>query len=253
MKLFIAILGLLVMSGFVLNRSYASIYRRIGEKHLINPSVSGIESIDAATSTVKRLKYVALGDSLTAGVGANRSKESFPYILSQRIAQSGRSVSLLNLGIPGARTQGVIDAQLQTAIAEDPDLITVLIGINDIHGFISAGQFRENTERIIDGLKEKTRAKIVFMTIPYLGTDGLMTWPYNWFYHIKTVEFNQVLKDVTQRKDLTLIDLYAATKDRSTYFSDYYSIDEFHPSTAGYKAWSDVIYADSDFRYGLSD
>jgi lysophospholipase L1-like esterase len=247
MKLLLAFLVLLLVSGFALNRSYASIYQKIGEKHLINPNSPGVYLIDEATSTAQRMKYVAIGDSLTSGVGTASSKESFPYLLSEKIAQSGRNIELMNLGIPGARTQDVINSQLQKIISDDPDIVTVLAGVNDIHGFVSGLTFKKNYETIIDELTSKTKAKIIIINLPYLGTDDLITWPYNWLYQIRTTEFNNIIYKIAQSRGLTLVDLYKATKDQSTHNSDYYSIDQFHPSAEGYKQWSAIIYTNVNF------
>lgn len=247
MKLFLAFLILLLASGLVLNRSYASIYERMREKALTNPNTLEEHFIHAAPGTVDKVRYVAIGDSLTAGVGATSSEDSFPHKLGEAIARSGRSVELMNLGVPAASTQNLIDSQLQKAVSADPDLVTVLIGTNDMQNLVSRKTFESNVERIADQLKSKTRARIILINLPYLGTDDLITWPFNWIYRFRITEFNNILKKIAESKGLSFIDLNKATKDQSARRSDYYSIDEFHPSAKGYKQWSEVIYTQANF------
>lgn len=248
MKRFFALLLLLLASGLALNRSYASIYRNIREKHLVNPNDLGEYRLAAATGTAQTIKYVALGDSLTAGVGATSSKDSFPYKVGAALARSGKNIELVNRGVPGAKTQDVIDSQLQEALSDTPDIVTVLIGVNDIQGFVSSETFKRNEETIIDTLTSKTRAKIIIINIPYLGTDDLIAWPFRWLYRRRTAEFNIILADIAKNKGLTLIDLNEATKGQSARNSRYYSTDQFHPSAEGYKEWSEIIYAHGVFK-----
>ncbi len=247
MRLFFAFLVVLLLSGFFLNRSYAKIYQKLDEAHLTSPSSVEQYLIGESTSTLSRITYVAIGDSLTAGVGVTSSTDTFPYLLSKKWATSGKNIELLNLAVPGARSQDVIDSQLQKTIDTDPDIVTVLIGINDIQGFVSADTFKQNEEKIINELTSRTDAKIILVNIPYLGTDDLIPWPYNWIYHIRTREFNDIIKNIAQKKNLILVDLYTATKEQSTRHSEYYSVDQLHPSAKGYKQWSDIIYANTNF------
>lgn len=247
MKLLFVIVLFLLAGGFALNRSYASIYQKIAEQHLINPNTPGAYSINTSPSTTKRLRYVAIGDSLTAGVGTTGNEESFPYLLSKAIARSGRNVELMNLGVPAAGTQDVIDSQLQKAISNNPDIVTILIGINDVQNFVSRGTFRRNIERIIDTIQGKTKARIVVINLPFLGTDDLVTRPFRWVYRLRVAAFNRILEQVAANKGPTLVDLNKATRDQTARSSDYYSIDQFHPSAKGYQQWSDIIYAHASF------
>lgn len=247
MKPLLVFLLVLLAGGFALNRSYASIYQKIAEQHLINPNTPGAYSINTSPSTTKRVRYVAIGDSLTAGVGTTGNEESFPYLLSKAIARSGRNVELVNLAVPAAGTQDVIDSQLQKAISDTPDVVTMLIGINDVQNFVSREVFRRNIEWIIDTIQSKTKAKIVVINLPFLGTDDLVTWPFRWAYRLRVTAFNRILEQITKNKGLTLIDLNKATQDKAAHNSDYYSIDQFHPSAKGYQQWSDIIYTDTSF------
>ncbi|HEY6761576.1 MAG TPA: SGNH/GDSL hydrolase family protein [Baekduia sp.] len=80
-------------------------------------------------------KYVALGDSYSAGNGANstnldstcnRNTYAYPYLLAQQ-----KSLALTFVACAGAVTSDVINSQV-TSITSDTRLVTLTIGGNDI-------------------------------------------------------------------------------------------------------------------------
>jgi lysophospholipase L1-like esterase len=86
-------------------------------------------------------RYVALGDSFTEGVGdidpslpngvrgwADRVAE----VLAAHARARGKEFGYANLAIRGRKLDGVLDEQLEPAIAMRPDLITIYAGANDI-------------------------------------------------------------------------------------------------------------------------
>lgn len=244
MKIFLIILLILIIV-ILLNRSYSAIYDQIGQKHLPNPIANSdghynIPEEVAASPSGHQVKYIALGDSLTAGVGTDSYQDSFPYLISEKLAKDGNQVELINFGIPGARIKDVAERELPIVILEQPDIITLLIGVNDVHGFVSGENFKKSFTEIVDTLVFKTESKIIIINIPYLGSDNLIRWPYNLLYRARTEQFNKIIKKITAEKNLELIDLYDYAKKTASE-KDYYAIDEFHPSKKGYRLWSTII------------
>jgi lysophospholipase L1-like esterase len=78
--------------------------------------------------------WVALGDSMSQGIGARDISGGWVGQLHRQLADGAKSYRLVNLSVTGARVQNVIDTQLAqlTAIGVVPDLVTVLIGANDM-------------------------------------------------------------------------------------------------------------------------
>ena len=124
----------------------------------------------AATSST--LIYVSLGDSLTAGVGTTDYSQTYPYLIAEKMAGTSTKVIHYNASYPGARTHDILDHLLVNAISQKPDVVTLLIGTNDIHGHVSKKVFRETYEAIISELINKTQAKINVTSIPFIGTDS---------------------------------------------------------------------------------
>lgn len=235
---------IIIAIGVYLNRAYARIYNEIDRAALKSPDIKRTYLIGNAMTTTEQIIYAALGDSLTAGVGADKYEQSFPYQLAQKIQHDQKQIKLLNWSVPGAKTEDVIDTQLNQAIAADPDIITVLIGVNDIHGQVAAAQFQQNYETILDRLARQTRARIYAINIPYIGAETLLLPPYSYYYDFQTKQHNEIIKNLCDRHQVEYIDLYAPTAEIFRRAGPHYSGDLFHPSAEGYSLWAQIIYDD---------
>ena len=219
------------------------IYKRIGDVSLKPSDIKGEYLINSKTVSEKKIVYTALGDSLTAGVGILKYEDSFPYQLAQNISDSNTAnVVLLDRAYPGAKTSDLIKNLLTTTINDNPDVITLLVGVNDIHNNVSKNEFAKNYAEILKQLKEGTKAKIFVINLPYLGADSLLLPPYNFYFNYQTKEYNKIIKKLAQENNVEYVDLYTSTQSM---FKDpvLYSPDLFHPSAKGYKLWSEIIYA----------
>ncbi|HEY3982095.1 MAG TPA: SGNH/GDSL hydrolase family protein [Streptosporangiaceae bacterium] len=78
--------------------------------------------------------WAALGDSMTQGIGAAGISGGWVSQLHDQLAAQGRRFRLVNLSVTGARVGDVVDDQLPRleALGVTPDLVTVLIGANDM-------------------------------------------------------------------------------------------------------------------------
>ncbi len=87
----------------------------------------------ARTETRKRLRFVALGDSLTEGVGdpVDGAWRGWAALLAEGLAADEASVEFRNLAVSGAQTADVRRRQLPAALALRPDLVSVVVGVND--------------------------------------------------------------------------------------------------------------------------
>ncbi len=186
--------------------------------------------------------YVVLGDSLGAGVGAQTVEETYPYLLAKKLSDTYQKIELVNLAVPGAVSKEVLDGQLTKALTENPDYISLLIGINDIHNRVPLATFRQTYQNILDSLESNTQAKIVVINLPYLGSKTAMRFPFNVILATRTREFNKVIKSLVDQHNprFVLVDLYSATEEARDH-QDYYAKDNFHPSGEGYLFWSKAI------------
>ncbi|MEI7498596.1 MAG: SGNH/GDSL hydrolase family protein [Candidatus Falkowbacteria bacterium] len=241
-KYYIILTGVIVVIVIYLFAAHFSIYKRISLSGLKASDVVGKYEIANSMKNTKNFKITVLGDSLTSGVGVEQYQDAYPYVLAKKLITDNRAIELTSHAYPGAKTSGLMDAMLSAAIADQPDVVLVLIGVNDIHGNVSKERFTKNYQEILHHLKTETTAKIFAISIPFIGTKTLLLPPFYSYFKGQTVAFNDIIKQLALDNNITYIDLYSQTKDM---FNDpsMYSADSFHPSANGYALWANIIYA----------
>ncbi|ALV36993.1 SGNH/GDSL hydrolase family protein [Streptomyces sp. CdTB01] len=80
---------------------------------------------------MRATRFVALGDSLTEGVGdpASDGWRGWAALLAGGLAES--DVEFTNLAVSGAQTREVLEVQTPAGLALEPDVVSVVIGVND--------------------------------------------------------------------------------------------------------------------------
>jgi acyl-CoA thioesterase I len=198
-------------------------------------------TIIAETPMIKGpIVYVALGDSTGAGVGAREG--GYVVRLFKHIEERRPGSTLNNLCVSGADTDDVLRAQLDRAVALNPDLVTVGIGINDIGHGLTLDQFSKNYEQILSTLKEKTRARIVVTNIPDISSAPRIPVPARNEYQRQIIQFSRRLEEIAGRYGVTVFDIYTITTRELASHPEYFSSDGFHPSDAGYEMWAQQMW-----------
>jgi lysophospholipase L1-like esterase len=116
-------------------------------------------------------RYVALGDSFTAGA-AGLGVPSFGDRLAEILRGANPSLDYVNLAAPGARTAEVFERQLPEALELAPDVVSVVSGGNDallavrpdVHAHMSA--FEDTLEELRAHLPD---AVVATATVPDPG------------------------------------------------------------------------------------
>jgi lysophospholipase L1-like esterase len=125
------------------------------------------------------MKILFQGDSVT-DAGRDRSDphdmgNGYPRYASAMIQDSFPDTELefVNLGIGGNRTEHLVE-RLETDFIEiQPDIISIMIGVNDVWHHYSHGietsdeQFEQNYRAVLDAIKTRTSARIL-MIQPFL-------------------------------------------------------------------------------------
>ena len=222
---------------------YARFYNNIGEKNLQSPYSQNRFTLDNPQKEGV-IKYVALGDSLTAGVGSDDVKSTFVYQVASNFSKQFGKVEAVNLGQPGATSEDLIVDQLSVAIDEKPDYVTLLIGVNDIHNKVKVADYKSRLSYILNELLTKTNTRIILINLPYLGALDVVPYPLNDALDLRTREFNKVVAELGHDDRIKLVDLYTPSYQPFLENLSYYASDHFHPSDEGYLLWGKVINAD---------
>jgi len=247
-KIILVFVIILAVAILYLNRAYARIFSTIGARDLINPTIQQTVSIPSPiTTSTAQITYVALGDSLTAGVGATYQEDSYPYRVAKLLVQENSAlVTIVNLGKPGAVSADVLNQQLPQALSLHPDVVTLAIGINDMLNRVPASVFGKNISTIADDLAGAVK-HVNIINIPYLGGGKTFWPPYRYYFDRQTRKYNGYLVEALAGKNVFIIDLYTQTHERALNDSSYYSADGFHPSEKGYEFWSNIIYGNLNY------
>jgi acyl-CoA thioesterase-1 len=96
-------------------------------------------------------RILALGDSLTAGLGLP-AEEAFPARLQARLAALGVAAEVVNGGVSGDTSAGGL-ARLDWALADHPDVVLVELGANDALRGIDPKLTYANLDKILARVK----------------------------------------------------------------------------------------------------
>ena len=188
------------------------------------------------------MKILFQGDSITDASRDQRNYHhlgnGYPKYAAQMIreAHPDTDFEFINLGISGNRTGQLFDRLYADAIELQPDIISILIGINDLwHRYekkpiaTTDEQIEVNYRSILEELRAKTNAKIMILS-PYLldceDKEELRE------------DLGRILPMIrmlaNQYADVFVpLDEYFAEAMKTVPRAQYYSYDGVHPNTNG--------------------
>jgi lysophospholipase L1-like esterase len=191
------------------------------------------------------IRYLALGDSYTIGTGASKPARNYPSILANRLAEAtGRRVDLTNPAVNGFTTLDLIDAELKYVRRLTPQLVSILIGVNDLVQGRTPEEYGASLRKIYD--------EVAGLLLP-AGRAVAISLP-NWSVvpaardfgdparlRRLTDAFNAIARTEAVTRAFTWIDISAASVDGAT-TKGWVSSDRLHPGDPQYAAWADVIW-----------
>jgi lysophospholipase L1-like esterase len=82
---------------------------------------------------MRPVRFAALGDSLTEGVGdpADGHWRGWAALLAGGLTEDPAAVEFSNLAVSGAQTRDVLERQTPAGLELRPDLVSVVVGVND--------------------------------------------------------------------------------------------------------------------------
>jgi lysophospholipase L1-like esterase len=160
--------------------------------------------------------WVALGDSMSQGIGARSIRGGWVGQLYARLLAEGRPVRLVNLSATGARVHDIAGQQLPQLAALDvvPALVTVLAGANDMFPRSRWASATASYQRILEVLPPRSS---VVGTMPRRNGGA--------------AAINALIDDAASRGDIRVADMRGMTI-RSLIGTR--AEDHFHPNERGY-------------------
>ena len=163
------------------------------------------------------MRIVALGDSLTSGVGLPASA-AFPARLEKALKAKGLAVEIANAGVSGDTASGGL-ARLDWAVPAGTDAVIVELGANDMLRGVDPKVTRKALEEIVRRLSERRLPVLLagMRASPNLGDDYVR-------------DFEAIYPDLAKRYDLLL---YPFFLDGVGLNAKLNQRDGLHPTAAG--------------------
>lgn len=191
-------------------------------------------------------RYMALGDSLTAGYGAIPATQGYVYLLYQSgTFDTVPDTILCNAGVPGATSLDVLEHQVPQAIERfRPTVITITIGGNDLLSILTGSDanqvidaFKENLVQILTLLRTELPDTKIYISnlyaIPEIPASEIIV-PY----------FNKVLEQAADNFGVPVADVYSAFQGREGLLlieRHGAAPDQVHPTNAGYRVMAEAF------------
>ncbi|EIQ82277.1 SGNH/GDSL hydrolase family protein [Streptococcus canis] len=241
---------------------------------LIPKSDSRLKKSDFLKSEQVAINYVAIGDSLTEGVGDLTNQGGFVPLLSSDMGEYFRAkVSHQNYGVSGNTSQQILDRmtkekEIKTALKE-ADVMTLTVGGNDVMAVIRkhladlqvssfkkpARQYQERLRKILDLARKDNKDLPIFvigiynpfyLNFPELTDMQKVIDDWNdktkevleEYDHVYFVPINDLLyKGVNGQEGIV-----QSSGDQTTVVNDaLFTGDHFHPNNTGYQIMSDAV------------
>jgi acyl-CoA thioesterase-1 len=190
--------------------------RSVSNRPLVTPNVSS-----------GKPKIIAFGDSLTAGFGLSE-KESYPYLLQERLKAEGFDYEVVNAGVSGDTSLGGVERSDWVLEQENAKILILELGANDLFHGVPVETMKSNLDKIIRKAKAKN------LTILLCGMLAPPTTGSNY-----SRDFTTAFPDLASEHKLEflpfLLDGVATKKELN-------QADGIHPNSEGEKIMTENIY-----------
>jgi acyl-CoA thioesterase I len=184
------------------------------------------------------MRYVALGDSYTIGTSVGEA-ERWPNQLVDRIP----GIELVaNVGVNGFTSRDLIEVELPRLDALAPEMLSVLIGVNDVVQRVPEAAYRSNIELILDDAVRRVGARRAFV----VTTPDYTVTPAGGDYGDPATQSeairrnNAINTELAEARGIAVVEIFdislEARDDRGLVAGD-----GLHPSGAQYARWVERI------------
>lgn len=175
------------------------------------------------------LRWLAIGDSITNNVGASIVTKSYIHQTRQLLRTNGFQCSLINAGISGIRSDEALTKYKGNGGRCDPDLVTIMIGTNDVTQAVSTSTFQTNLQNLINDIKMRKsvgQCQIVLMTLIFRNDSNFS----------QNASFNAIINGVASANNIPVVDTSTAISSASDLS------DTLHPNDSGHLKIANMLY-----------
>ena len=190
------------------------------------------------------IRYLALGDSYTIGTGASDNAHNFPSILAGLLSKAtNKQVALANPAVNGYTTLDLIAKELNYLDGK-PDVVTVLIGVNDLVQNRSVEDYRASLRQIYDRIRGLglPAGRVAAISIPNWSVVPAATqFGEPQFIKAVTTAFNVAARREALDRGFTWVDVTWVSTYRLG-SPGWIAADQLHPGNPQYAAWAETIW-----------
>jgi acyl-CoA thioesterase-1 len=194
---------------------------------------------------VESIRYVALGDSYTIGTGLDDEAQNFPSLLARRLTEeTGIDVALVNLGVNGYTTTDLIREELPVARNLRPELVTILIGANDVVQGSDETTYRARLNQIYEAVKQLglPAERVMAISIPdFSALPGASPFGSASDLRARIDAFNGVAQSEAASRGFRYADITAISRE-DNHGDDWLAPDGLHPGPAQHRAIADHLW-----------
>lgn len=180
------------------------------------------------------LRYVALGDSFTEGVGdPDPARPNGLRGWADRVAEvlavqpGAESFGYANLAIRGRKLAQIIEEQVDPALALEPDLITIHAGANDVlRPRVDLDALAATYDDAIGDLT-RSGAHVVLFTTFDPGNSGLYA-----ALRGRMAIFNEHVREISDRHGTTVVDMWRMRDGKP---AEVFDTDRMHLNAVGHQ------------------
>jgi lysophospholipase L1-like esterase len=226
--------------------------------NLLSDKTSSLKEKDRVYVAVqKKLKMVAIGDSLTEGIGDKEGKNGYVGRVQELLEQNEyiKEVETVNFGVKGYKTTNLLNMLNKDDVKKelaDADIIVLTIGANDLMKVMKSNIFsltyepfrkeRENYQERLKDIFHVIRSYNKHANLYYIGLYNpfQLTLPDVPEIDVIVQEWNETSAELVAKDSkatyVSIVDIF--TQDGERLLSD----DEFHPNEKAYTYIAERVY-----------
>jgi len=188
---------------------------------------------------------VALGDSYTIGTGLTDESQNFPSLLAKKLSEeSGIEVALVNLSVNGYTTTDLIREELPIARRLRPELVTIMIGANDVVQGSGESAYRTRLAEIYDalvGLELPATNVLAVSTPDFSALPGATPFGTATDLRTRIDAFNRIAQSEAAARGFHYADISAISRELRR-GRDWLAGDGLHPGPVQHRAIADHLW-----------
>ena len=185
------------------------------------------------------MRFVALGDSYTIGTSVDAA-ERWPQQLADRIPE----LELVgNLAVNGYTSSDLLTEELPQLDRLQPELVSVLIGVNDVVQGVSDTQYAGNVAVILEELLTRLPPRRILgvATPDYTVTPMGAEFGEPGERSDAIVRVNAIMREACEHREIRFVPAIFEISQAARDDPALVAADGLHPSGAQYRLWVDAI------------